>query len=503
MKLIPTLVILMCLPLIGTAQNLSYTEDTTVSFGYGAYGSCATADTDGDGIIDEFTYNSTQAGFMGFAPVLVGENLDQNNGVFNTGNLPFTKGQFDAHLYEDFDNNGTYEYVHFYADENYLVDDGNGHPLSEAHMEFIVESGSGYSLPTNHGLPAVAQAIAFTGHYDSDNLKDIFVDGVILDVNDIDNDGDVTDRARYAAWYKNNGDLTFTLMQTFVGLARASGVSGNIDGSYGDDIIYTGTNVNGSSRMYYLENNGSGFNVTELNSSNGWTPFIDGDMALGYNNPDAPASYIAMSGGYGNNDQLAEVRKNNGSGLFTEILVAPFESMIRCTIVFTHSDDDGLVDIYAQGRATGDVLHADVYRNINGTDFDLQCSFPGLKNGFATEIRLNNTNQPALLINGIAQNDAYVTKLYLNNSATLSIDEHLLDDKIGIYPNPVQDVLNIKLDNSSNLEQVSIFDISGREIISSKQSEINVSHLYAGIYIVKLVDVDGAQGTKKFVKNKY
>lgn len=70
-----------------------------------------------------------------------------------------------------------------------------------------------------------------------------------------------------------------------------------------------------------------------------------------------------------------------------------------------------------------------------------------------------------------------------------------------IYPNPVKDVLN--LSNANNIQKVSIVDITGRQVftkeLNTKNAQINIAHLNAGVYIVKTL-VNNQENTFKIVK---
>lgn len=97
------------------------------------------------------------------------------------------------------------------------------------------------------------------------------------------------------------------------------------------------------------------------------------------------------------------------------------------------------------------------------------------------------------------------------NISTCSF-ELTIDDSMGtsdgqlsgieIFPNPVNDILNIKYDKE--ISSVSIYDASGRCVynmnnLNSKHTQINISHLYAGVYMVQ-VHVNSEMKTFKIVK---
>jgi hypothetical protein len=73
--------------------------------------------------------------------------------------------------------------------------------------------------------------------------------------------------------------------------------------------------------------------------------------------------------------------------------------------------------------------------------------------------------------------------------------ENTYSDEISIYPNPVINNLYI---NSERELKVSILDCSGKTLISSNSSQIDLSNLSNGIYYVNFQDI-----TKTIIVNKY
>lgn len=93
--------------------------------------------------------------------------------------------------------------------------------------------------------------------------------------------------------------------------------------------------------------------------------------------------------------------------------------------------------------------------------------------------------------------DAEVTNLFTNNSLT-SENFNANNLEVGLYPNPVNDVLNI--DTKEEILSVEIFALQGQKVMTSKQNKINVSELPAGIYLVRIQDVNNNIATKKIIK---
>lgn len=88
--------------------------------------------------------------------------------------------------------------------------------------------------------------------------------------------------------------------------------------------------------------------------------------------------------------------------------------------------------------------------------------------------------------------------IYRLNPGSTSINNNTL--AVTIYPNPVQNILNIE--TKQNNATVSIYDYTGKLILSEMISEtgaIDVSNITAGIYMVK-IENGGIASTQKFVK---
>jgi hypothetical protein len=86
---------------------------------------------------------------------------------------------------------------------------------------------------------------------------------------------------------------------------------------------------------------------------------------------------------------------------------------------------------------------------------------------------------------------------------SLGIEDVVLkDDNLLLYPNPTSDYLNIKLEKTI-IQSLSIVDINGRVLkkqdVNEYDSQINVTDLNAGIYLVK-VETELGISTQKFIK---
>lgn len=88
------------------------------------------------------------------------------------------------------------------------------------------------------------------------------------------------------------------------------------------------------------------------------------------------------------------------------------------------------------------------------------------------------------------------------NVGTTSIEQDL-NNGISIYPNPTNSILNI---SGNGIEEISICDILGREIMNEKVSDvnssINISSLSEGNYLVRITEKSGNISTQKIIINR-
>ena len=67
---------------------------------------------------------------------------------------------------------------------------------------------------------------------------------------------------------------------------------------------------------------------------------------------------------------------------------------------------------------------------------------------------------------------------------------------VTVYPNPAQNLIIIRTNDDTPLQRIDLYDVTGQLIISSTETEINVSELESGIYFVSILTEKGAV-TKK------
>ncbi|MBC3847405.1 T9SS type A sorting domain-containing protein [Winogradskyella echinorum] len=97
----------------------------------------------------------------------------------------------------------------------------------------------------------------------------------------------------------------------------------------------------------------------------------------------------------------------------------------------------------------------------------------------------------------------YIDNLYFSNVAPTLSDDNFELSEYSIYPNPTNNVWNLKTKNH-NIVSVQVFNILGKQVLTIKPNaievEIDASGLNDGIYLAKVSTINGDQ-TIKLVKN--
>lgn len=88
--------------------------------------------------------------------------------------------------------------------------------------------------------------------------------------------------------------------------------------------------------------------------------------------------------------------------------------------------------------------------------------------------------------------------LKFSGNLALATSENAVKSSLKVYPNPATDIVNIS--SNRNIESVTITDLSGKRVDSGKGSQINVSKLAKGTYILQVNYGGGAVENTKLIK---
>jgi Leucine-rich repeat (LRR) protein len=89
----------------------------------------------------------------------------------------------------------------------------------------------------------------------------------------------------------------------------------------------------------------------------------------------------------------------------------------------------------------------------------------------------------------------------VNSSCNLSVEENLIDTNFTLYPNPVNDILNLSTKQQTKIYSLTIYNLLGQQVqtTTSPNKSIDVSILKTGSYFVKVITGKGVSSSK-FVK---
>jgi hypothetical protein len=103
---------------------------------------------------------------------------------------------------------------------------------------------------------------------------------------------------------------------------------------------------------------------------------------------------------------------------------------------------------------------------------------------------MSNNNQPfrCIVSSGSCSDTSNVAVLTVNNN--VGINENTQDNLFSVFPNPAQSAINIKADNKLIGEIYTIYDNTGRVILTGKLSSqntiIELGALSGGIYMFSI-----------------
>ena len=103
------------------------------------------------------------------------------------------------------------------------------------------------------------------------------------------------------------------------------------------------------------------------------------------------------------------------------------------------------------------------------------------------------------------KNQSEIFKDKCNVNELLKINLINKPHDVSLFPNPVKDLLNVKISNScSDKYIIDLIDFNGRQILSQQyfanEIQINISNLSKGVYLLKIRDENNNLRCLKFVK---
>ena len=86
-----------------------------------------------------------------------------------------------------------------------------------------------------------------------------------------------------------------------------------------------------------------------------------------------------------------------------------------------------------------------------------------------------------------------------NNTVTLSTNSFELENAISVFPNPVNDILNIQLPTRVGLEKVVVYNNLGQKVAEGNELSLSIANLASGVLFLEIVTSEGTFH-KKIIK---
>ncbi len=380
-----------------------------------------------------------------------------------------------------------------------------------------------------------------SGHFTQTIITNSFTGARSIDAADFDNDGDMDFAAvgsSELAWFENNGS-TFTKHSIATGLTdprqvRVSDIGTLLDPGTPDGDIDIGVLVSGENTATVYLNDGSNsfsrFNIISIDSPQ---YLHGGDFDLD-NSPDflitsyggdevawyKVGSFGLVRGGtvvsnfngaFGTeggdidldgdddviasaflDDEVAWFENVNGDGSsFTKHTID--NNLLGASYVhWVDIDNDGDKDIVATGYGdtTGNGSQVVIYYNDGAQNFTKTVIDNNIQGAATFSVQdFNGDGAYDIAVAGSGSNE-FVLYTYQSNAVQTNDLASL-----SVYPNPVYDVLHIT--SAKPVQQIEVFDITGRLVLSTQRTTINVSNFNKGYYLVKIILQNDSVVTKK------
>lgn len=122
-------------------------------------------------------------------------------------------------------------------------------------------------------------------------------------------------------------------------------------------------------------------------------------------------------------------------------------------------------------------------------------------NAFSFTVPSGVTQIRVLFYKGNGNRPLRIDNISLEKDSTASVDD-LTQFNFRTYPNPASNT--VYFSSLKKIEKIQLYNLLGKEVLKltpeTNNTEINLSHLGSGIYIVKTT-IDGKQGSHKLIKN--
>ena len=393
----------------------------------------------------------------------------------NDGSGSFTDVTLDTNLpkrssasvteFIDLDNDG--------ALDLYFSGHNDGEGIGEFTRIYLNDGAGNFSLTSNTDLPQFRGGGAAFSDIDNDGDYDLFISA--LDRNN----------QFHASTYLNDGNAHFTPSQTgtFSLVKWAAIAFIDIENDNDMDLIVSGRQPNDSPLTKLYINDGTGYYI--LDNVNDFENLASGMIDVADTDNDGDQD-ILISGEDANFVNKTHLYLNDGSGNFQALQNSNLQPTLFGNQAIADLDLDGDQDILIVNH-TGSI----VYENAGNNEFNPTSTLLGDYIGDCLIADFNNDDYPEIITQGIINDISF----YWNNSGVLSnLDLDHESSECILWPNPVVEHLNVRLNVNLANPNFTILDLTGKKImhgtLENQDTTLDLSGLSHGLYFVKIDSLD-------------
>ncbi|MGM0579882.1 MAG: T9SS type A sorting domain-containing protein [Bacteroidota bacterium] len=187
-------------------------------------------------------------------------------------------------------------------------------------------------------------------------------------------------------------------------------------------------------------------------------------------------------------------RKVSGAGVSVRKLVGSSrpESSLRL------NEDDYELMAYIKSDENGEFS----FPSLPTGDYKIRVEYPGVENDETSDINFNLSGEQGEVVSVEALVEDGKIKVTETGRVTANEPDNMVS--FSFYPNPVKNVMNLKLENADEPHEITIFDLKGvvyKKIqLENNQRKIDLNDLPTGSYILRLQDKKGNYIMSKIIK---
>jgi hypothetical protein len=320
--------------------------------------------------------------------------------------------------------------------------------------------------------------------------------------------------------HRNNGDGTFTDVSIESGLADYVQTWSSAWGDYdndGDMDVVVGASSFSTGHHKVMRNNGDG-TFTDVTAGSGWDLFMGTSIEYqpaDFNNDGlvdvmGGGNYIAVNNG---NFNFSLSPSEVGSGCIGDFNSDGFMDVASGNSLFINEgNENNFIKVVTQGttsnldgigaRVTIFTENGSQIRDIrSGEGFRFMSSNTAhFGIGEQTAISKIEICWPSGIMDEILNPAINTTITAVEGENSVSVKEET-SNSLSVFPNPVEDLLTVQLENNSTPARFEIFDINGRTVIAQSllNNQVSVSTLSSGVYTIKVI-TESNVSSKRFYK---